>query len=94
MYLPGPLCGSSKVQTLQLAYETSLHEFIFGFLFFDVNHFQSYRTCCCIAFFFFMFCFFGHESCEISAPHPGPKPPLPALEAKVLTLDLQGIPPP
>ena len=35
-------------------------------------------------YFCFMFCFFGHEACEILAPRPGIKPTAPALEGEVL----------
>ena len=38
----------------------------------------------------FMFWIFGHEACGISAPQPGIKPVLPALEGEVLTTGPSG----
>ena len=37
-----------------------------------------------------MFCFSGHEACEILAPQPGIEPTPPALEGEVLITGLPG----
>ena len=42
--------------------------------------------------FLFVFCFFGHESCEILAPRPGIEHAPPAFEGEVLTTGLPGKP--
>ena len=36
-------------------------------------------------YFCFIFCFFGHEACEILVPWPGIEPALPALDGEALT---------
>ena len=50
---------------------------------FKVFNLLQYHFC-------FMFCFLGHEACEILAPHPGIEPAPPALEGEVLTTGLPG----
>ena len=55
--------------------------FFFFFLMWTIfKVFNLLQYCFC-----FMFWFFGHEACEILAPHPVIEPAPPALEDEVLT---------